>query len=114
MARRLAMVVGNAMFEDAQAFPTLRTPLNDGRDFAEVLAKYGGFEVFDILTKLQRGSDERLKTCIRLQSGVISHCCIIQAMVTGPPADVFTWRRAIHRSISCVQPAFGRSFSVMR
>jgi len=49
MARRLAVVIGNANFEDAQAFPALRTPVNDARDFAEVLKKFGGFEVFDLL-----------------------------------------------------------------
>ena len=58
MARRLAVVIGNATFGDAQAFPTLRTPVNDARQFAAVLQKYGQFEILDLLLDENRESVE--------------------------------------------------------
>jgi len=49
MTRRLAVVIGNATFEDAHSFPALRTPVNDACQFADVIQKYGQFEILEIL-----------------------------------------------------------------
>lgn len=49
MARRLALLIGNQTFDNIKVFPDLRTPANDVRDFADVLKKYGGFEVLSTL-----------------------------------------------------------------
>jgi hypothetical protein len=45
MARRLALLIGNARFTDTETFPVLRTPTYDARDFASVLEKHGDFEI---------------------------------------------------------------------
>jgi hypothetical protein len=45
VARRLALLIGNSKFVDAETFPELRTPANDARDLAEVLEELGEFEI---------------------------------------------------------------------
>ena len=61
MAQRLAVVIGNSHFEDEQAFPPLRTPLNDARQVAAVLEQLGQFKILDLL--LDEGS-ERIQASI--------------------------------------------------
>jgi len=66
MTRRLALVIGNAQFEDAQSFPALRTPLNDARQFADTLKTHGHFEVVDLL--LDQNADKVRLAINRLYS----------------------------------------------
>jgi predicted MPP superfamily phosphohydrolase len=49
MAKRLAVLIGNTTFDNAEAFPNLRAPANDVQDLARVLRKYGSFEILDTL-----------------------------------------------------------------
>ncbi|GAB4528275.1 MAG: hypothetical protein Kow0063_04330 [Anaerolineae bacterium] len=49
MARRLALLIGNSKFIDAETFPELRTPGNDAHDLAELLEKNGDFEIVGVL-----------------------------------------------------------------
>jgi len=46
---RLALVIGNATFEDRQNFPGLRAPLNDARQVAKVFKECGQFQISDLL-----------------------------------------------------------------
>ena len=45
MSRRLALVIGNAHFPNADDLTDLNTPLNDAAEVANVLARLGNFEV---------------------------------------------------------------------
>jgi glycine cleavage system H protein len=46
---RIALLVGNSIFDNPKAFPNLRTPANDVREFAHVLEQFGGFKIEDVL-----------------------------------------------------------------
>jgi DNA-binding winged helix-turn-helix (wHTH) protein len=54
MARRLALLIGNAVF-DAADFPKLHTPANDVQDIARVLQEHGGFEILNMLVDQESG-----------------------------------------------------------
>lgn len=47
--RRLALLIGNTIFNNTEAFPKLRTPANDVRDFGRILQQYGDFKILDTL-----------------------------------------------------------------
>ena len=49
MARRLALLIGNAEFEELDNFPNLPTPANDVNDFAQLLMEQGEFEIVEQL-----------------------------------------------------------------
>jgi DNA-binding winged helix-turn-helix (wHTH) protein len=49
MGRRLALLIGNTIFDNPKTFPMLHTPANDIRDFARVLREYGSFEILNTL-----------------------------------------------------------------
>jgi DNA-binding winged helix-turn-helix (wHTH) protein len=49
MGRRLALLIGNTIFDNPKTFPMLHTPANDVRDFARVLREYGSFEILNTL-----------------------------------------------------------------
>jgi hypothetical protein len=44
VTRRVALLIGNAVFDSKESFSHLRTPENDARDLARVLGRYCGFE----------------------------------------------------------------------
>ena len=44
MARRVALLIGNKIFEESEHFSDLRTPESFVRDLAEMLKKVGEFE----------------------------------------------------------------------
>ena len=45
MARRLALLIRNSKFSDADIFPELRTAVNDAQDLTALLEKHGEFEI---------------------------------------------------------------------
>ncbi len=47
--RRLALLIGNAAFQHQNTFSPLRTPVNDAKDFADILRIYGDFEILNTL-----------------------------------------------------------------
>ncbi len=47
--RRLALLIGNATFQHQQTFSPLRTPVNDAKDFADILRTHGDFEILNTL-----------------------------------------------------------------
>ena len=58
MAKRLALVIGNAAFNNVNNFPNLRTPTADAQDFARVLQEYGDFKIFKTLLNADRTTIE--------------------------------------------------------
>lgn len=56
MARRIALLIGNKIFNESDHFPTLLTPENDVRDLAEVLRTICEFEIFDQLIDKDAGN----------------------------------------------------------
>jgi len=49
VTKRLALLIGNSVFDDIGNFPKLRTPVNDAQDLAVVLEKHCDFEVLGTL-----------------------------------------------------------------
>ncbi len=54
--RRLALLIGNATFQHQNTFSPLRTPVNDAKDFANILRKYGDFEILNTLINANAAS----------------------------------------------------------
>ena len=49
MARRTALVIGNATFPESDTLDNLHTPVTDAREIANMLAELGDFEVAELL-----------------------------------------------------------------
>ena len=47
--KRIALLIGNATFNNKEHFPLLSTPENDVRDVAKALAEFGDFHIHDEL-----------------------------------------------------------------